>query len=391
MTARISGSAGRYFTAARFRAPAHYQLISFDDLPPAQQALLSDLRKDPQFYGILSPHGRAGLGVKSVEKTTARLYEALEGAAPLPAFVPELLGEDFVEAVARLVLDGVLEIEVNGVFVSGVDAHALIFEGVSTHAGEGAIARLSLDALRYAQSLDVTDPAVLSWRTYRYNTLPASPRWRRRLPTAEAVAAFVEIDVHGGSAYFAESIAEGESRDGWLIWRGRADAARSDSEIAYKLYVSPKVESVPEALRAVLELFAGGGASTCKIGRNLFGLLRPDKLVVYFKTFDDLEAAAGRLQRELGGMPAHGVPFTAEIAGDGLLSWGIDPPRDQHLLGWRGSESWRLWVTNRLATAILAAKGSGSHSVEPWQFALDRLRLEGLDPESWTPAGHSLA
>jgi hypothetical protein len=84
--------------------------------------------------------------------------------------------------------------------------------------------------------------------------------------------------------------------------------------------VSPRIESVPEALHVVFKLFARGGASTCKIGRNLFGLLRPDKLVVYFKRFEDLEAAADRLQRELDGMPAHGVPFTAEIAGRGRAS-----------------------------------------------------------------------
>jgi hypothetical protein len=149
------------------------------------------------------------------------LYQALAEAGPLPPFVPELLGEDFGEAVAQLVLDGVLEIEMDDVFVSGVDAHALIFEGTPPPTGKGTIARLSLDALHYAQSLDVNDPAVLSWRTYRFNTLPASPRWRKRFPTAETVAAFLEIDVRGGSAHFAESIGEGESRDGWFIWLAR--------------------------------------------------------------------------------------------------------------------------------------------------------------------------
>jgi hypothetical protein len=346
------------------------------------------LRENPEFYGILRPRGREGLGIKSVEKATARLYESLVEPGPLPAFVPEILGEHFDEAVAQLVLDGVLEVEARGVFVSGVDAHPLVFESRPPPTEKGRIARLSLDALQYAQSLDMKDPAALSWRAYRYNTLPASPRWRRRFPTAEAVAAFLQIDLQGGSAHFAESVGDAEPMDGWLIWRASGEpATRSESEVAYKLYVSPDVECTPKALHAVLELFAEHKASACKIGRDLFGLLRPDKLVVYFGRFEDLEAAADHLRGELDGTPAHGVPFTAELAGDGLLSWGIDPPRDQHVLGWQGSESWRLWVTNRLATAILVAKGSGSRAVAPWRFAMDRLRLEGLDPESWTPVG----
>jgi hypothetical protein len=68
-----------------------------------------------------------------------------------------------------------------------------------------------------------------------------------------------------------------------------------------------------------------------------------------------------------------------------LLSWGIDPPRQKGALSWQERESWRLWITNRLATAILAAKKTQSDGLEPWRFALERLRLENVDTETWTP------
>ena len=48
-------------------------------------------------------------------------------------------------------------------------------------------------------------------------------------------------------------------------------------------------------------------------------------------------------------------------------------------------------MTNRLATALLAARREARSSeagpaMEPWQFAVERLRLEGFDTTSWTPS-----
>jgi hypothetical protein len=88
----------------------------------------------------------------------------------------------------------------------------------------------------------------------------------------------------------------------------------------------------------------------------------------------------------LAGCPAQGVPFTAQMTEDGLISRGIDPPPDNALPGWMERESWRLWVTNRLATAILAATPERGGGMEPWQFALRRMRLEGVDTATWTPS-----
>jgi hypothetical protein len=80
------------------------------------------------------------------------------------------------------------------------------------------------------------------------------------------------------------------------------------------------------------------------------------------------------------------VPFTSEIGGDGLLSWGVDPPDEEGSAwrGWSGRESWRLWLARRLASALVTAQATGP-SEEAWRFVLDRLRLEGVDTDTWTP------
>jgi hypothetical protein len=116
-------------------------------------------------------------------------------------------------------------------------------------------------------------------------------------------------------------------------------------------------------------------------------LLRPDKFVVYFSAFESLRTTAERILTGLRGCPAQGVPFSAEITDDGLLSWGFDPPPDKGALAWRERESWRLWITNRLASALVAARKSATTGIEPWQFALDRLRLDQVDTATWAPTG----
>jgi hypothetical protein len=171
------------------------------------------------------------------------------------------------------------------------------------------------------------------------------------------------------------------------MWRARRKHQEPDEPgFTFKLYVSPGCHHIREAFQATLNAVVESNAHCFKIGDDVYGLLRPDKIVAYFSRFEDLQQVADRLRQALDGCPAHGIPFTAELSDDGLLSWGMDPPSEQPLVLGQERESWRLWVTNRLATALLMAKAAESQRVEPWQFALERLRLEGVDTETWTPA-----
>jgi len=170
------------------------------------------------------------------------------------------------------------------------------------------------------------------------------------------------------------------------MWQSRhQQRGLARPKITYKLYVSPLCEFLPEAFGATVDVLTHAQTTRFKVGLDVYGLLRPDKIVAYFGTFEEVQDAADRLQGKLAGCPAHGVPFSAAIAGDGLLSWGMDPPRDQLTLAWQERESWRLWLTNRLAVALLAAKAARSNTIEPWQFAMERLELEGVNTSSWTP------
>jgi hypothetical protein len=366
-----------------FRANPAYELVLWDRLAPEERRALELLREDPDLYGVLRPReGAAGLGAKSVDRETALLFLTLREPGPLPGYVRSVLGETAGRTVARLVADGIFEIARDGTFVCGAAAFAA--QGEPGAAG-GRLTGLSLAALRYGQALAVDDPLRLSCRLYGYNRRPLTPRWRRLLASAAAVQAHLGIGPGGANRPALDaawrSLAPSEA---WMSWRSRSgEPASALRGTTYKLYVSPAPEALAGSFGAVLDALGAGRAAQFKIGAGAAGLLRPDKIVAYFPSFERLAAAAAVVSSRLGGVPAQGVPFTSEIGGDGLLSWGMDPPAAER--SWRGGESWRLWLTHRLARALLSARDAGE-GVEPWRFALERVRMEGIDTGSWTPA-----
>jgi hypothetical protein len=174
-------------------------------------------------------------------------------------------------------------------------------------------------------------------------------------------------------------------------WRGFTNEHASRPEgvtptVVHKLYVSPGLDALPEVFETVVESLTELSVAEFKIGRSLEGVLRADKLVAYFSSFEALARAAARLRSRLAGCPAQGVPFTAPIDEAGLLSWGLDPPARRGEAAWTGRESWRLWVTRRLGAALVAATQDERPEIEAWRFALDRVRFEGFDTRSWTPS-----
>lgn len=321
-----------------------------------------------------------------MDADSARVFERLQTADGIPPDL-ELDGP----SVARLVLDGVLEVETADGFVSGPPALDAVIPPLPARgpSGEGTGARLSRAALRYGQQLQATDPARLSAQMYFYNRMPLSPAWFARLPSRDAVARFLGVD-RGGSLTLMlrgswRRMRTDAQNDGWLLWRSRDAAPAPNGRGSFKLYVSPMPDAVPEALAAAIAVAHDVGAFALKVGSDVTGLLRPDKIVVYLDEHDQVDSATAGLSLRLAGAVGHGVPFTADAgSGDGLLSWGVDPPHSEQAFSWQQKESWRLWLTNQLAVAVVAAQRGGA-TRQPWEYALARLELEGVDTETWTP------
>ncbi len=372
-----------------FRSNPAYELAAFDRLPLDRQELLKNLTEDPGFYGVLLPRTVGALAIKSVCRDTALLVYAMLQPGHLPHYVCQASGDLSNQAVAGLVLDGVLEIEHEGRFISGSEAYPLIYAGHAAPEPQGLLPRLSQAALEYAQALAIDDVVCLSARLYFYNRIPLTPHWARRLPSADAVSEFLAISDPTNRRRIRKNWSQVErnaSNKCWFQWQSRGGRPPgSDRRHGYKLYVSPHPDAMPAAFRAVAEVLEDSPAHHFKVGCDPIGLLRPDKLILYFWDFEPLEQAARGIALRLSGCAVHGVPFTAAMGDDGLLSWGVDPLPEKGALSWQGPESWRLWVTNRLATALVSARKNCAGTLQPWQFARERLRLENVDTATWAP------
>jgi hypothetical protein len=377
------------------RANPDYELVLFDRLEPGQRELVAGLAQEADFYGVLRPRAAVpagALGVKAVCRETALLYLTLRQPGPLPDYVRAVHGGGTARLVAQLVADGVLQVDTGDGFASGPGALAPLTGGGPP--GSGCLAELSLAALRHGAALALDDPLLLSLRLYAFNRLPLTPAWKRRLADAAAVERLLGIAPGGRCrGLLTRAYAPRGESGGWLSYRllapGSGAGPVTAAALTYKLYLSPLPERMGEAFCEILAALAAARVPHFKVGAGAAGLLRPDKLVAYFTSFEALAEAAAGLAPRLAGLPAHGVPFTAEIGaesgGGGLLSWGVDPPRRAPApqAPWNGAESWRLRLTHRLARALLAARAAEAH--EAWRFALERLRLEGVDTATWTP------
>jgi hypothetical protein len=343
-----------------------------------------DLGDGANEHVVLVPRSGSGITAKVLNGPAAEMVQGLAGAGYLPIEARTDGGAATNDAVARLVLDGALEIEDGDRFTSGPAAHAAVFMPGARAPASGPLAELSVEAIRYGQALAMADVGVLSRRLYGYGAVPRSPRWDGLVGLADDTAGLLGLGPGGRSRRMAGDY-EAVANPNWLAWSRGPEDTGPRPELPFKLYVSPRPEALAECFPVVVGILAEQRVWSFKVGRGVLGLLRPDKLVAYLEGFDQLERVAGALAGALGDCPAHGVPFTAAASADGLLSWGMDPPSAELLLGPLRQESWRLWITNRLAGGLVHAQAAGG-PVEPWEFALDRIALEGVDPSTWLPA-----
>lgn len=388
----MAGSA-RPLAERSFRAGKDYELVVFDRLPPEEQILLAELREDAGFYGILRPRADSGRTIRTVDRDTALLWLGAQAPGPLPFFVWESPGTavDAERRVTQLVLDGVLEVAIDNEYVSGAQALSTLLP-YEPRSASSRLTQLSQDALRFGESLELEDPEELAGRLYTFGSVPLTPAWTRRLRGSADVLAYLDMapgsELHGRVAAQFKTAPEVENGS-WLSWSGPAQRTPRPNEGIYKLYVSPRPQDLPHAFRELVAVLADHEHLQFKVGASAVGVLRADKLVVYFESEESMKRVADNLAARLASVVPQGVPFSADIALGGLLSWGMDPPRNSRALAWQGHDSWRLWIVRRLATAMIAAQRDDVHDITAAEYAIERLQLDGVDVDAWTPTNRT--
>lgn len=373
-------------TGGSFRANPKYKLVPLERLSEHDRHAITESTDTGSVFGVLIPHDAFRETPMLVDRDTALLFYASTDPGPLPGYLHATHDSDYTSAVTALVLDGVLEVLAGGDFVTGPRAISAIRGAGAPYATNGdAISELSARALSYAALLRITDSVELSGRLYKYNTQPITAVARETMGSANDVANYLGVD---GGGYIARVLGwlEGPTLHGaWISWRCRytdhAVSTLDRSPSLHKLYVSPPWGQIRDVLEVIAKHLSRYGLVAIKVGRDLPNLLRPDKIVIHFNDRESLRQAVSSLEPALAGCPVQGVPFTAKAGADGLLSWGVDPNEKSI----RGPESWRLWVTNRLALALATAIRTGEDSTAV-DFARYRIELEGVDVATWTPS-----
>lgn len=223
--------------------------------------------------------------------------------------------------------------------------------------------------------LDRMPVESIAARLYAWNRLPSSA-WRQ----VQAEPALIVKAASAAASADWEQIAPGPPAAPWCIWRPRGARSMPTAQ-CWKLYLSPRPRHLAQAVRVALGACGGLCVVSLKYGLDADGMLRPDKLVVHLADLQSVHVLGERLLRALDGVSAHGVPFTCEIGGDGLISWGVDPPPNSPTA--RIAPSWRLWVTQVLARAL---RRRSDDAVAPWERALRELERAGVDSRTWEPS-----
>jgi hypothetical protein len=234
---------------------------------------------------------------------------------------------------------------------------------------------MSRAALEMAARDQPSEPAPLARWLYRYGSLPRTAAHERDFGPDDEPLGVLGLAVGGAVRRRLEETYEASTLPGWYSF---ARAGQPTQWIAAcKLYVSPLPEALPNAFAHIVDAFITADVRSFKVGRGIEGLLRPDKLIAYFDDPNHMADTAHALQRRLRGCPAQGVPFTAELGGDGLMSSGDDPP-----LG-GATASWRAWITARLAHSLVAKRCRAP--ADTVAVVLGDLRAAGIDTARWRP------
>jgi hypothetical protein len=244
-----------------------------------------------------------------------------------------------------------------------------------SHPSGGRLAELTRAAVVRAAALTgrveaaAAGPAALAALLYRAGgSVPdgrLDPRWARHVVTAAERTARAGLTGHART-----------DEQHWHSWTATdADPAT----LVHKIYVSPAVCDIATTLGVILTHAPLLGVPAWKVGADLAGLHRPDKIVLYLASAESADRVAATLALTLGSSAAQGVPFTGQVGVTGIVSRGRDVP----------GTSWRADVCRQVAESLFASRawlGSEARATEVADDALTRLAAQGLDVHSWHPS-----
>lgn len=366
------------FSNFLFQKNQGIDVISLESISPGPRERIGDVMRAGGLAHVVTFPGTPTFPAAGISARLAQELQRLD--------TPGLLSSGMIaagfERVRDSVLSGYLGIVIEDRALCGPAALPLFepdYEVTARSADKNS--PLSCAAVRYGAALPLADALQLSARLYFYNRLPPAPAilsneaFRRyldrvgKLSTTRNLGKFrVKSDPMNPDFLFFES-------------KHRHVPRKSAS---WKLYIAPEPSALAHTFDHITSALQTENILGFKVARSVDAALRPDKIIIYGESFKSLYESGQRLLPALAGTTPHEIPFSHSILGTPLLSIGRDPDRTGPKVHCVESESWRVGICRRLATALLLSRIIPS-DVTPWHFALNRLRHHGIDPLTWKP------
>jgi hypothetical protein len=364
--------------APRIEISSHYRYSSISELSPALMQNLAPLIAATQAEGFLLPRQEAAsaLSLVPAHGALSKLFELAADGVALSTAASIISTPD----ILRLCTLGMLAVRLSSGSLSGPAAQLLLAEKESkVLPPPRRTDPMSEAAIRHAVRLPIMDILSLTERLYSYNSEPVFH---------SGLLAHTESEVKQlvGAAFSDTSTPRPAPSDnpGWhMFYPVNPSEDRAETAQHYKLYISPVVQDLPRCLSRLATILPRLRFQAWKVGRFTYGISRPDKICLYFGSLTDAQSAAQVLSGEMQEIRQQGVPFTERQDNVGLISLAMDPPRQTARSVFSTQNSWRLWVSRKIATAVILAKQSPDYPLSPEQSALWTMQFLGVEPETW--------
>jgi len=318
----------------------------------------------PAPIDALVPRELNHLPLKAIDASLASLWASLAEPRDLST-----LTDAARSAALPFLHDGVFGLVGRDSIITGPVALAQL-EHQSDVSPTSATARVSRGAIEMATQLPSSTSLdeIVSF-LYRYQSTPVDESRRSEgLPTALLVDDWRSPHT------------ESREETGWsMFWPRTAPKSH-----AHKLYVGIYPRDRHRAVAAVATALSTLGPRPFKVGYGRSGAVRPDSIVIYVESVAAAEELAQTIAEALPHVPRRPVPFTVDLAGDGLVSGGFD-----HSTADAENElpatSWRVEMCTSVGAALLSARAFGPARAGLTAAVLQRLVFDSVDPTTWRP------
>jgi hypothetical protein len=279
---------------------------------------------------------------------------------------------DYVLSFLRLAVDGILSVRLSSRWLTGSEVAQYALERLDLGGLQERYAILIAGRLLRARGVD--DLAHFLYTSGRW------PMDSLSLQAARRVVSLAEVIALPAPWYRVTG-----GRSEWVAWRrGGALSVNPLRRARAKLYVSVCPAFLEPHFEVIMEtVFSTSEAVEAKIASTARGLHRPDALVVYCESFEQLSVIAQRLVPLVATALPSSMTFAPRFAVSQNIFWGIDPIQPENLVY---GESWRRSICCRCAqVAIRLRHLNAADPITVSSSALVRLNLDGVDTATWIP------